>query len=225
MPLITKTGAKAALADFSRLTVKPSLVPLYAFPPVYRAAKRLRKRRLVGPLLSLPLRAWGNLFAPPGDWDLATSSFSDHLTFQRMQDLQAHLSDFRSTEWYKGAVQEFERTGAFRYKQKFMRSIGEIDTFFVDYLVGLLLSMQRSGYLSDVGGDRPGVMINRDGELIKSPGGRHRWAAATLVGVDAVPVEIEHIHPMWLKSIDGGFSGVRLQRLQQALRQVQERYS
>lgn len=225
MPLLTKTAAKAALADLARLNVRPGLIELYAFPPAYRAGKRWRKKRLIGPLLSLPLRAWGNLFAPPGNWDLATSHFSDHLTYRRMRDLKENMADFRSSDWYKLAAQELQRTGAFRYKQRFMRSVAELDAFFADYLVGMLTSMQRSGYVHTTGGDCPGVMIGRHGELIKSPGGRHRWAAATLLELPAVPVEIEHIHPLWLKRIGGGFSGASLQRLQQSLRDLQVRYT
>lgn len=225
MHLLTKSRAQAILADCARLMVTPRLVPLYGLPPAYRRAKRLRSRSLVGPVLSLPLRAWGNLFAPPGGWDVQTSLFRDHPTFHRVLDLERHLDDFRASEWYEDALREFHTTGSFRYKKRYMSSVAAIDAFFSGYLVALLVSMRDAGYRSDAADDRPGVMIDRNGALIKSPGGRHRWAVATLLEVDRVPVQIEHIHPAWLRQIEGGFSGASLTRLKDALRAVQSAHS
>lgn len=75
MHLLTKSRAQTILADCARPMVTPQLVPKYGFPPGYRRARRMRRRSLIGPVISLPLRAWGNLFAPPGSWDVQPSLF------------------------------------------------------------------------------------------------------------------------------------------------------
>jgi hypothetical protein len=225
MYLLTKSRAQELLADAIRLTVTPHLVAKYAFPPAYRLTKRVRGLSVVGPLLSLPLRAWGSLLSPPGDWDSRTSLFRDHPTFRRVLDLEQHVDDFRASGWYRDALDELHATGRFRYKKRYMTSVTAIDDFFTDYLVGLIVSMRNTGYRTDAADDRPGVMIDRNGALVKSPGGRHRWAVATLLELDRVPVQIEHIHPVWLKHIQGGFSGMPLERLRDALQKVQATYS
>jgi hypothetical protein len=220
MEWILRRHGKQALGSCACITVRASTVSLYAYPPAYKWSKRIR-RWPFGGVLGLPTKAWASLYSPPGDWDLQTSRFSDHPTFTEMSDLHQHAMHWKESQLYARATQELAQTGRFQYKKMALRSAQELDHFFEHYLVGMITSMQQNGYDKTRASDHPGVMIGRNGELIKSPKGRHRWAVASVLNLGGVTAEIDCIHPLWLDRVGGGYSGEPLQRLKLAIEHLQ----
>ena len=65
------------------------------------------------------------------------------------------------------------------------------------YVLGLITSMQERGYDLQLGDDIGTVLVGRDGTLLKSSNGYHRFAVAREVGVNHLPVRIAAIHVQW----------------------------
>lgn len=211
------------LGHSARLLVRASAVELYGYPPAYKAMKQWGGG-LAGVVCHAPLKLWSSLYAPPGSWDKATTSFAAHRTYQEMANLYAHAANYQDSEFFQQAKQQIEKLGRYRYKKTHLKSVEELRCFFEEYLLQIFKSMQEQGYVATAAADHPGVMVDRDGRLIKSPRGRHRWAAASLLGIGGVVAEVDCIHPDWLRHVNGGFSGLKLQRLKASLAELERQY-
>ena len=176
----------------------------------------------VGPTISVPARHVTRHVLPPfagwasgpkapvvallrkrlvfgGDWDLATELCADILSFRRVYSLAEHLPDYRQSLWYAAARRSFERHGYFRHKDRFARSVAEIDALFEQELVPLVMTMRDEGYRQRPGSDVPLAVITRTGELVKTEKGRHRFAAAQAVGCASFPLRITAVHRDWVR--------------------------
>jgi hypothetical protein len=223
MQWILRRHAKQILGELSTIEVKPSLVGLYAYPPGYKWTKLL-VRKPFGNVWAFPFKVWSSLYSPPGNWDLESGFFNGQPTYLEMHDLWQHAHDWRQSMLYQKAAAELVMTGGFRYKKTYLQTAQELDDFFENYLVGMIHSMKQNGYDKSKASDNPGVMIGRNGELIKSPRGRHRWAVASVLGIGGVASEIDCIHPDWISKVQGGWSGDKLHRLREAIQKVQQHY-
>lgn len=135
-----------------------------------------------------------------GDWDLAAQDCGKIKSFQRVHSLAEHLPNYRASLWYIAAISAYEKHGYFRHKNHRVYSIFEIDTLFEQELVPLVSSMRDTGYRQRPDSDVPLAMIGRNGEIIKTEKGRHRFAAAQAVGCKEFPLRIAAVHKDWLRS-------------------------
>jgi len=221
--LILRRNAKQILGPSAKLHVRASAVEQYGYPPAYKALKQWG-HGLAGVVCYAPLKVWSSLYMAPGHWDQHTTPFASHRTYKEMADLHEHVANYQGSGFYQQAKHQIERLGYYRYKKQQITSIEALQRFFDEYLVHIFKSMQQHGYVASAAADHPGVMVGRDGRLIKSPRGRHRWAAASVLGIGGVVAEIDCIHPTWLKQINGGFEGAKLERLKASLSELEQRY-
>ncbi|MBE0497362.1 MAG: hypothetical protein IBX45_13160 [Campylobacterales bacterium] len=92
-------------------------------------------------------------------------------------------------------------------------------------MLGLLESMEEKGYNASLNPEHPRIMIGRNGELIKTRKGRHRFSAAQIVGAKNIVVEIDNIHPLWLKKIEGDFKGNVLKKIKEGLKCIELKHT
>lgn len=193
----------------------PRTVTLQALPPGAHWARRMRQLNPLDRLTTAPLYAlWRRRLVFGGDWDLATQDFQSTKQWRLTADLAAHREDYRASEWYRRAVASLERHGSFRHKSIHARSLSEIDHLFETLFLPLLDSMRQTGYQPGRG-DLPLGLIDREGRVLKSEKGRHRFAAALVAGVRRFPLQIAAIHRDWAGADRGPRLAARVARLGQ----------
>lgn len=201
-----KTGASMIVTDRPVIWLDPQAVTLHALPPGAARAQWLRRFNPLDRLTTAPLYAlWRKRLVFGGDWDLAVRDFRGLKPWRLTADLAAHRDDYRASEWYRRAVVSLEQNGYFRHKTTHARSLSQIDHLFETEFLPLLDSMRRGGYQPGRG-DWPLGLIDRQGRVLKSEKGRHRFAAALVTGVRRFPLQIAAIHRDWA----GGDRGARL---------------
>ncbi|TVR66675.1 MAG: hypothetical protein EA427_15760 [Spirochaetaceae bacterium] len=175
-------------------------------------------------MLSRIIRVPFERFVQGGSWDREGFPIQAHRSYRVVNDLYTHRTDFRQSDTYKNARESLRRDGHFQRKKRTASTIEELDTLFQEDLVTLINSMEKNGYEIDRSPDHCRVMITAQGTLVKTQRGGHRFAAAQLTGVTSVPVIVFRIHRTWLKTVQGGFRGEKLENLRRALREVEARY-
>ncbi|MCG5549485.1 hypothetical protein [Halorhodospira halochloris] len=167
-------------------------------------------------------------FLVPGDWDLRArpisidGDFPGSQKYAKLADLVRCADDFRQSLWYAEARQQLQDEGRFVYKSRhIMTDLDSLDRFFENYLVKLIVSLRTEGYLPESAqGEHCGVAIGRDGDLLLTERGRHRFFVAHLLGLQSILVEVRRAHSEWFRKVGAGFHGAGKQRLQQALQEV-----
>ncbi len=130
--------------------------------------------------------------------------------FVLMEDLIAHRGEPEGSIWYAGLAHDLETNGVARYKAQVFASEKEIRSFLRDYVLGMVESLERTGY--DMSRrDHGTAFIDADGRINKSNAGNHRFAAARLLGIGPVPVEILGVHRAWYNTHvgKGGWDALR----------------
>lgn len=133
-----------------------------------------------------------------GDWDLKCEPIEETEAYRNLLSLYRVLPNFRDSGWYAQALRELEVSGVFSHKYHVATEPADVDRVFQEVLIPLLFSMKAQGYVQHDGDDIPEGMISRHGELIKTEKGRHRLAAARIVGADTLyPLKIVAVHRRW----------------------------
>lgn len=204
-----------ALSERPVLWLDPQKVTLHALPPGAEYARRLRRLNPLDRFTTAPLYAlWRKRLVFGGDWDLAAQEFRDLRQWRWTADLAAHRDDYRASEWYRRAVAALDQNGYFRHKTTHARSLSQIDHMFETEFLPLLDSMRRDGY--QVGrGEWPLGLIDRQGRVLKSEKGRHRFAAALATGARRFPLQIAAIHRDWARADRGRALANRVAQLGQ----------
>lgn len=177
--------------------VNPQSISLHALPPGGYFAQQMQRHNPFDGVTTAPLGAlWRRRLVYGGRWDLATMPVDQLRQYRWMQDLARQGSDFRSSKWYRKARSAIERDGSYCHKTHCARTCPELDTLFETEFLPLLESMRTTGYRV-IPGDWPLGVIDRHGRVLKSEKGRHRFAAARVVGLDRFPLSISAIHRIW----------------------------
>jgi hypothetical protein len=131
--------------------------------------------------------------------------FADSRKYIFMKELWDFDLDYRKTGWYSSLKQKIDKGKviAMPVKGYHISNHQQLKDYCLDY-VNLLQSMKNDGFIPDKGKDAIGVNIGPEGRLLKSSKGRHRLAAAQLVGVERVPVRVKCIHKKWVDSQQPG---------------------
>jgi len=186
--------------------VHPQKITLYVAPPGAAFALWMRARNPLDRVTSAPAYAlWRKRLVFGGNWDLATAEVRTLRQSRWTADLARHEADYRASKWYRKARAALERDGVYRHKTLTARSLGALEALFETDFLPLLDSMRRAGY-QPRGDDWPLGVIDRQGRVLKSEKGRHRFAAALATGVTRFPLQIAAIHRHWA----GGSRGAAL---------------
>ena len=196
------------------LNVPPRAVALYSRSPMmgwYKPTKRIPVIKNLSRLLRDHIS--GRLIYS-GNWDVQAGPVERHKIYARMHDIFQCQHDVTQSQTYKEAIANLKRYGRARIKRTTMRSEEEIRTYIEQNVLGLLLSMKAEGYRADLAPDAACAMVGRDGTVIKTHSGRHRFACARLTRPDDLfPLRIVAIHSDWL----GGLTRNDLPQIQQKL--------
>lgn len=125
--------------------------------------------------------------------------------------------------WHDLLLQQLAKTGEAKHKEIRMRSEAEIDDFLRDYVLGLIQSLETSGYDENCAPDTGTALIGADGTIHKAHNGNHRFCAARLVGVKSLPLKILGAHEDWIARVVG--PRLDIGKLRLALENVAERFA
>ena len=139
-----------------------------------------------------------------GSWDQTTHPVETHPVYRLMEGFY----------WSGGDFEECRRLLASFYQER-GRPPAEAETKadaktedLMDRYIGMLDDMAVNGYRPGQRQDEVGIAIARDGTLLKTSGGWHRFAAAHLLGVSLMTAQVRFIHPGWVRSVSRG-PGIR----------------
>jgi hypothetical protein len=212
---------RETLADALQIQVDPGSVRDYALPDYVRY-KHVQMPWLHKWLKKNPVYPLIKGRAPlvlPGDWDQVSVPFTTTPVYAFLADLQACAFDYKNTHFYAALLSDLQAGKLRSYKSLLLNSEQAIDQLFEGY-VRVFKSMAAEGYKADKAVDPICVMVARDGRLIKEEKGRHRLAIAQLVGVERVPVLVRHIHPDWLRAVEGAGARPVAATVMRALQQL-----
>lgn len=156
------------------------------------------------------------------NWDRRAQPIDQLDKYLKVKDLAEKNDRFRDSLWYQSLLADLRNQGLARHKKIKMRDEAELDRFFTTYACELVRSMREQGYLADRGARPVGVAVGRDGALLKTNAGDHRFFAARCLGVKPVPVRVKFIHPRWLKANGLTLLTPDADRLRAALRSVEQ---
>ncbi len=150
---------------------------------------------------------------------LRLGTFQETETYRFLSELQQADLDWRQVERYREFRRRIEAGGVVHLpsKRRRMATVADLDPYFREY-ADLLRSMARDGYVAASARDRIMILIDGDGGILKETKGRHRLAAAQIVGVPSVPVRISHVHADWVALQPGATPAERVRlAIQRAL--------
>lgn len=187
------------LGDGLVIMVDPRAITMYA--PVGSLRGKVEKKKPAARLVNMIHRR--NLVLPTG-WIMETRPFSALPASVFLSELWAAQGDYTQTARYRDIMADLDAGRIVRMESKgyTITSTSDAARYFEDY-VALLRSMAAEGYVAGRAVDDMLVMVGRDRKLVKESRGRHRFAAAQVVGVPSVPVRISHIHPDALAHYSG----------------------
>ena len=181
--------------------IPPASIATHCLPP---HKSRAEPAQPPGPsLLSGPLyQALRKKFVFDGAWDLQADDWDETDTARKMQALAA-CRDLPRNPVFLHARARLETRGFYKHKNILIQDVGELKGFFERYFMGLIDSIASQGYderhLACVyqgdTGDAPSAFIGRDGRVIKSEKGRHRFAVARICRPETpFPLVIRGMH-------------------------------
>lgn len=156
-----------------------------------------------------------------GDWDLRRSDLRIDYWIAHMRDLDENRNHLERTQKYQALMDDLKAGKPFRSHQEGIY----LDTpeRILDYLsvyLGFLDNMAEHGYDTRRAKDGLGVVISREGRILKINRGLHRLAMAQWLGLPAIPVHVQHVHRQWWERVTHGTTGkAALQRITAALQE------
>lgn len=188
---------KRRLAPLLSLDIDPRAIVAYGLP-AYKSYQFRKEPRLVRRLRKLAARPRRRRLVQRDDYILL-GTFDETETWRFLDELWRSGLEYRRTERFRDFARRIEAGEAvtLHSKRRHMTSLDDLAPYFEEY-VRLLESMRDHGYLATGARDRITVMIDRDGGILKETKGRHRLAAAQIVGAPSVPVRVSHVHAAWV---------------------------
>ena len=104
--------------------------------------------------------------------------------------------EYKNSEWYYELRAELLLKGYTKHKRIIMKSVSEIDSFFLDYVFPLVSYVKNTDDISltDIGS----AVISKSGNVIKHDGADHRFMLAKILGKESFPLQISGISEKWL---------------------------
>ncbi len=162
--------------------------------------------------LANSLLSWrdAHRFIRAGDWDQHRQAFESIGRVKHLRDLYAHREDFTQSARYIDLVAALDAGkpkrgfGAARHDLASREGIERYCRYYVD----LMNAMRDSGWRDADGDETCKVAVARDGTVLKWPlNGFHRLAAARIVGLPWMTVEVVQVHADWARQFGASMSG------------------
>jgi len=184
---------------------------------------RVRPRDLTQDAYLAPRRPSSMALLWDGDWDLRRTDlrYGAHSELAEIQDLVTHRDCLQDSQLCRQFMQMVQAGRPYRSHREgiYLNSLPRILDCLNVYL-GFLDNMAANGYQPERAVDAIGVVISREGRILKYRQGRHRLAMAQWLDLPSIPVRVMHVHRMWWDRITEGVTGqAALDRLRAALRQ------
>ena len=154
-----------------------------------------------------------------GDWDLRRSDLRIDYWIGHMRDLDENRHHLEHTRKFQSLMADLKAGKPFRSHQEgiYLDSPERILEYLRVYL-GFLDNMAEHGYDAARAKDGLGVVISREGRILKINRGLHRLAMAQWLGLPTIPVHVQHVHRLWWERVTHGTTGnTALQRIIAAL--------
>lgn len=183
----------------------------------------------------------GDYFIALGGWDAISYPFSKTGVMQEATELSRLDLDYRSTPSYRRYKIAIDGGRPVRRNKVFLSSEALLDAYFERYL-GLFRSIGQHGvlplraarevavgpasestvrrYRTEVGERDIGVAIGPQGRIYCLPGGKHRAAIATVLGIPKVPVEVRMVHADWVRAMQMRYGVGPAEAVERGLREL-----
>ncbi|QOR39025.1 hypothetical protein HNO52_11225 [Billgrantia diversa] len=153
-------------------------------------------------------RRIANFFIWSGDWDQLTMNLANSQRRRFIQDLWTQRLDLTASASYAELMSRLEKGLPRRLHHQgiLLDSERRILAYLSRYLL-YMEDMSCFGFKSDLGKDRLGVVLDRNGNIIKINKGLHRLAMARVVGLKRVTVRVRGVHQHWWEAHKTGARG------------------
>jgi hypothetical protein len=135
-------------------------------------------------------------FVCPGDWDLTPLGFCGDFRHRGTRELLAAELRYRETPTYHQMLRDLAAGSPPRWHVP-LSTPEAVDAYW-ESRVALTRSMLDQGFVWTDDSEHLGVAVGRDGGLVKTSNGNHRFALARALGLPGVPVRIDAVHTSWL---------------------------
>lgn len=154
-----------------------------------------------------------------GNWDLRRSDLRQDYWLAHMRDLDENRAHLERTQKYRELM---ARAAAGRPYHSHQEGIyldrPERILAFLQLYLDFMDNMARHGYDASRAKDGLGVVISREGRILKINRGLHRLGMAQWLGLARIPVQVHHVHRLWWERICAGERGhAALTRVRTAL--------
>ncbi|MHA6324672.1 hypothetical protein [Roseivivax sp. CAU 1753] len=136
-------------------------------------------------------------FFIPGDLFGRTTTLEANSKYNKVADFIAHRDTVDDSIWFRQLMDELRTRGVAVHKDIRMRSEAEVRDFFRDYVGGLADSLVAEGFSDEKSSYESTAVINRDGALVKTGSGNHRFNMCRVLGVTPFPLKIVGAHRDW----------------------------
>lgn len=208
---IFRDPLEVELGPVLRTEIDPRAIVDYGLPAYkdYQLRRLGRAERRIRKMLSQRSRA---RLVQERDY-LRLGTFRETETWRFLAELDEANLDWRCVARYRDFRQRIEAGEVvhLRSKRQRMTTVADLEPYFEQYAT-LLRSMREHGYVATSARDRITILIDARGGIMKETKGRHRLAAAQIVGVPSVPVRISHVHAGWVTAQPGVTRAERTRR-------------
>lgn len=166
-------------------------------------------------------RPSSSAFIWDGGWDLSRGDLRYGSRYRFISDLMLNRNDLtRSHAFYrlkadinKGSPWSSRHLGILLDSEDRIHEYLNIYLAFID-------DMAINGFDQSKGKDDIGVVVSREGKLIKINRGLHRLAMAQYLGLPSVPVRIKAVHRQWWENVTQNTYGI--EALEQVVKALQD---
>jgi hypothetical protein len=148
-------------------------------------------------------------FLATGDWINITDKIEDMHVFRETNELEKYKWEYKKTKVYTNLINRMQNKNPAKKQHILLDSVEKIDAYF-ERFKNLHDSMVENGFmaindfkLNSISNQERniGIAIDKDGSMIKLPGGQHRFSIALTLGIPKISVEIRMIHKEYLQKV------------------------
>ncbi|ARS51731.1 hypothetical protein B9G99_01510 [Kushneria konosiri] len=164
-------------------------------------------------------RPSSSAFLWDGEWDESRGDLRHGSRYQFIADLDEHRDDLTQTQRFQEHAARLKagKPWASAHEGILLDSEEKILAYLQIYL-DFLDDMACHGFDTERGKDTLGVVVTREGHLLKINRGLHRLAMAQRLGLASIPVTVMAVHRQWWEKVTAGTTGqAALNRLALAL--------
>ncbi|WP_332675314.1 hypothetical protein [Aromatoleum sp.] len=183
----------------------------------------------------------GDYFLGLGGWDAISYPFSKTGVMREAAELSRLDLDYKSTPSYRNYKKAIDAGRPIRRNKVALSSEALLDAYFERYL-GLFRSIRQRGvlplrdarelttgpaaesevrrYRTEAGERDIGIAIGPLGRIYCLPGGKHRAAIATVLGIPSVPVEVRMVHAEWVRGVQVRYGVAPAEAVRRGLREL-----